>query len=388
MQQENQEEDSKVDVVATTEPLEGVPDVVVVVSDIEDEEYALDGDAMDEEEEEEVERPSWAPPPLIDVSTLNESSSSTNARPPSEGQDGVPLSSSDPSSALGRPRAMSWLRSRTASSSASSSDASQSSMGNKRASLKALASQIKAKMSKAKDTWESKVGDLPKCNRCGRPIDPHHKVVSAGMERFHEICPTKEESEQGPRNCRYFVQKAQDRIVLTFRCDKDTKQPYSFIFDIDLTSRQTNLRKPNTSEMVLEYVPDVKSHAALERKFRVPKVREFDISVRYAQNFQFLNPATNESCSPNLDLNGKRVTIVKHCTTNGVLHSIEARFVYDEEERVIKPEHLELRFSMMPGASGRLPTIIQRRKNSAVMKRLEEKKQQQLMEANEHTSSS
>jgi len=316
-------------------------------------------------EEEPVRRPSWAPPPLIDIDSDNSSSPSNSP----------PNATESPTKKVAR--RLSWLNPRTGSSSASenSSDSPSPSLGPKRNSLRMLASQIKAKMTKAKDTWETKIGDaLPHCNRCGRPIEPHHKIVTAGVARAHEVCPSKEESERGPRNPRYMVQKAQGRVVLTFRCDKDTKQPYTFIFDLDTDSKQQCLRMRNNAEMTLTYTADEKSHATLERKFKIPKTREFDISVRYTHQFGFSNPATGENVTPELDLVGKKVTVTKYCTSNEVLHKIVAGFTYDEENRVLHPLHLSFTYSMMPGAQLRLPTIINRGQVSEGMaKRLEEK---------------
>lgn len=356
----------------------------VVTEHIKQEEYADDVDAdefvEDEDIDEDGSRPSWAPPPLIDVTSgsiddVNPADDSNSA-----GMNSPPRPSQD--SPVKRRSSLSWLNPRTASSSsgASSGTDSQASptgtIGPKRASLRLLASRIRSSMTQAKDTWGSKIGDsLPNCNRCGRPIDPYHKIVTAGMQRFHEICPSKEESERGPRNCRYMVQKAQARIVLTFKCDKETKQPYSFIFDLDQQTKQDCLRMRNNADMTLVYIPDVTSHASLVRKIRVPETREFDLSVRYAYNFGFSNPATGTNLVPELDTEKKRVTVTKCCTTNGVLHTIEARFVYDEDEQIVSPEHLELRFSMMPGANPRLPTIVQQttRRNSTVVRRLEQR---------------
>jgi len=312
----------------------------------------------EEEEEEEVERPSWAPPPLLNI---NDSAPST---PPKQHL---------PRKSPIRKGTISWLKPKPRSASSASSDMSSSSSvgGNSRQSLRLLASQIRSKMNAARETWESKIGDsLPKCNRCGRLIDPHHKIITAGMERFHEICPTREESERGPRNCRYMVQKAHHRLVLKFLCDGDTKQPYTFMYDLDTSTKQKCLRLPNTAPMVLVYHFDSTTHASLERKFRPPKNREFDLSVRYLPPFIFENPATNNQVAPTYDAETKKVTIVKFYSSNGVLHEVEASFNYDEEKHVLSPDRLELRFSMMPGTQAKLPVAISssRRKGDLMIK--------------------
>lgn len=276
------------------------------------------------EEEEVVERPSNAPPPLIVVSQ-----SPTKKR-------------------------LSWL-SKPRSNSESSAGSTGSNSPGKRASLRLLASQLRSKVSKAKETWEAKIGDaLPHCNRCGRPIEPHHKLVSAGMQRFHEICPSKAESEKGLRNTRYMVQKSMDRIVLTFRCDGETRQPYSFIFDLDQETKQKSLRQRNNEDMTLLYIYDEKQHASKQRRFKTPNKREFDIEVRYMPVLSFEDPKTTIKHEPKLA--GSDLIVTKFSQTNGVVQTVVAQFVYDEENRYLSPVHLEVRFSMLSG-NKRLPTI-------------------------------
>ena len=278
----------------------------------------------EDEEEEVVERPSNAPPPLIIVSQ-----SPTKKR-------------------------LSWL-SKPRSNSESSAGSTGSNSPGKRASLRLLASQLRSKVSKAKETWEAKIGDaLPNCNRCGRPIEPHHKLVSAGMQRFHEICPSKAESEKGLRNTRYMVQKSMDRIVLTFRCDGETRQPYSFIFDLDQETKQKSLRQRNNEDMTLLYIYDEKQHASKQRRFKPPNKREFDIEVRYMPVLSFEDPKSTIKHEPKLE--GSDLTLTKFFQTNGVVQTVVAHFVYDEENRYLSPVHLEVRFSMLSG-NKRLPTI-------------------------------
>jgi hypothetical protein len=234
-------------------------------------------------------------------------------------------------------------------------------------SIAKLAPEIKVKMEEAKDSWQAKVGDaLPICIRCGCPIEATQTLVASGLQRFHQSCPSREESNKGPRNSRFMVQKADERVILTVRLDKESKQPFTFMFDLDQATKHHCLRMINNAEMCLVYLPDTKCHAPLERSFRSPKIAEYDFTVRYQEQFSFTNPATKETVAPKVDLKGKTLSIKKFCESNSVLRTMEAKFFYDEERGVLSADRIELRFSMMPGAQSNLPAIISSKKPSTV----------------------
>ena len=76
--------------------------------------------------------------------------------------------------------------------------------------LNHISMMIKEKNQEARANMEIRMGDAnAPCSRCGLPIDKGQGMHAVGLQKFHNQCPTKEESEAVKRNTRVRVWRLQ-----------------------------------------------------------------------------------------------------------------------------------------------------------------------------------
>jgi hypothetical protein len=215
---------------------------------------------------------------------------------------------------------------------------------------------VKDKMALAKQSMEAKGGgeSLPLCSRCGMVIEKHQDILSSGMQRFHAVCPSKEEASVATRSTRYFLKKTPERLVLLLTCDADKKEKYSFMYEVEHNSLALGLRQNNYEPCELVFRPDVKARASMSRKLVVPASRAFDVSVREYHTFSFIDPRDASVTSAPL-VRDQRLTVVKYFLTNGVLFTLEAVFTYDEASFAVGPESVRVCFAMYPPRAAEPP---------------------------------
>ena len=76
-------------------------------------------------------------------------------------------------------------------------------------------------------------------------------IIVSGMQRFHAVCPTKEEASLAVKNTRYFLKKTPERLVLLLTCDEDKKEKYSFMYQgvyISTYICENNTRREQTQK--------------------------------------------------------------------------------------------------------------------------------------------
>lgn len=229
-----------------------------------------------------------------------------------------------------------------------------------------------------KHNMQAALGDLnPICSRCRLPIEREQSMLMMGMQRYHGKCPSAEDSKLIIRTTKYFVKKASDRLIVLFSCDSTTKQPYTFLFDINKESLNEALKKLATEVCILKYEPDLNASMAKERKFFPPSQVEhcrFDVEFKTGTKevypFSFFNPKTPDfEARPVLTEND--LTISKFITQNGVLTTMIMQLKYNETELLLAPVSIELIFELWP------PELAQQMQHAHdPLKRLRDKKKE------------
>jgi len=219
--------------------------------------------------------------------------------------------------------------------------------------LKRVASMRKEQNAEAKESMQMRVGDmLPTCARCGRPIDKGQKAMTSGIQRMHESCPTKEESEKALRTTRFFVKKAPERLAGTLTCDKETRHPHTFLYEMDKDTLAESLKKPANDRLVIRYLPDAQARAASHRKLIAPSsdaTRQFDMNFKDFFEFTFKDAKNNDAIvNPSLNVAKQDLLIKKFHFSNGVLQTLDAYFKYDEATRLCTAEKIEITMEMWP----------------------------------------
>ncbi len=208
-----------------------------------------------------------------------------------------------------------------------------------------------------RDSMQYSIGDLtPVCSRCGYALEKDQQIIVSGMERFHAVCPTAEEAAKMIRSCRFFAKKLPERLATTFTCDKVTKTPHTFLYEIDKDSvtQAMMLQKHETCTIV--YKPDTAARAALKRKLMVPQPnnREFDLATRDMDGLTFEDVKGRKGdkagplIKPQYNKDAKSLEIVKTKIMNGVLHTFAAKFNYDEPGESIEPISIAIKLEMWP----------------------------------------
>jgi hypothetical protein len=221
------------------------------------------------------------------------------------------------------------------------------------AELGRVASMRKEDNERARDSMQLRVGDsTPVCARCGLPIDKGQGVIASGLQRFHEACPSAEEAAKAIRTTRFFLQRAPDRLITTFTCDKVTKTPHTFLWDLNKDSRNDSLRKKNTEALDIKYAPDAQARAGFQKKLVPPtdsSSREFELILKSGTNdilpFDFKNPKDKDKIvTPTLNDQTHELKIEKFHFANGVLQTLIAHFKYDEATKLLIGESLEIHY--------------------------------------------
>jgi len=221
------------------------------------------------------------------------------------------------------------------------------------AELERVASLRRDANEEARISMQVRVGDmLPQCSRCGRPIDRGQRAITSGIEKMHESCPTQEESDRAIRPARWFVRRAPERVAGTLTCDKETKHPHTFLYELEKTTFVEALKKQSHESVKLVYTPDLTAHSGAQRKLVAPSsdaTRQFDFHFKDYLNFGFEDHKNEGKVQePHLDKSAQTLLVRKFHLTNGVLQTMEVVFKYDEETQLCTAERVELGFEMWP----------------------------------------
>ena len=176
--------------------------------------------------------------------------------------------------------------------------------------------------------------------------------MTSGIEKMHESCPTPEESARAIRNTRWFVRKAPERVAGTLICDKNTKHPHTFLFEIDKNIMMESLKKNGDEKMHVIYLPDDQARTAASRKLVVPSsdaARRFDFHFKDYFEFSFNDPKKdNKTQEPVLLKDKHQLILRKFYLANGVLQTMEAVFKYDEATQMCSAEKVTIDMEMWP----------------------------------------
>ena len=207
--------------------------------------------------------------------------------------------------------------------------------------LKKMGSNRKELNEKAKEVLEESGGFSSelKCGRCGSAITSSQQMTVSGMMRYHQVCPTKEEISKADKSVKYFLEKIPDRLAAVLTCDGRTKKPHTFLYIRNPVSYKEALKQAasGTRQVAVVFDSDVDARDQIPKNFTVPDEQSFDLQLKgYSlSNFSFESPPSlpNDARTKlGSELNGTRLKITKQGLANGIVHSLEGYFHYDEKD--------------------------------------------------------
>ena len=246
-----------------------------------------------------------------------------------------------------------------------------------------VSAQVQEQMRAAKANLESKVGGaVLTCARCGHPIEKNQKVVSSGMMRYHDVCPSAEEVSRMVRNTKFFLKKLPERMVLTLSSATGVgAAPLSFMYDVDKAAMEAAGKAAATASIEVPFVADQGRRASMVRKLAgtegaSAKPESFDVKVRDFPVLTFVDPRTGAVAVPTVvdvvveeeparsgassgggddsskadaaavSLQAKDLTITKFTHANGVLQTLRATFRVYVGSSTVVPRDLSVKLEM------------------------------------------
>ncbi|KAH9256967.1 hypothetical protein BASA81_004788 [Batrachochytrium salamandrivorans] len=207
------------------------------------------------------------------------------------------------------------------------------------------------------------------CGRCGSSIETSQAISVSGLEKFHQVCPSKEEIAQSNKSLKYFLKKLPDHLAIQLQWDAELpKRSHTFLFLLDKdTWKRAHLSTGNTCQV--EFFPDPDAADPVVHNFQVPNKRGFDAQVKhYPAHFKFSNPRSGgNEIVPTYDEDTGELKISKFSLANGVHQALVVYFIYNEfdPEDPIQSERVILSFEKDVADADPLHALREARKKTA-----------------------
>lgn len=182
------------------------------------------------------------------------------------------------------------------------------------------------------------------CGRCATSIHKEHKIVTGGMSKFHEVCPSKQEVELSNKSVKYFMKRLPERLAVSLHWGEGNGESHTFLYLLDRDAwRQAYNRGGNLGHVY--YFPDPDAvdvrvkrfagDAAVSPKFDV-QVKHYPAAFGYASTKQRSTATTDGKSGggggPQVDVAKHTLRMEKHSFANGVHQTLLACFAYNPSD--------------------------------------------------------
>ena len=203
--------------------------------------------------------------------------------------------------------------------------------------LKQLAEERKEENIRGKQVLEESGGLFLSseitCGRCGQAIEKKHKLVMNGLNKYHEICPTKDEIMNSNKTVRYFLKQLPERLVLLLTWDGWKSTRSTFLYLLDKTKLKEAFKLANNPKALctVPFDPDLTQREKTKLQINNLTEPQFDFKVKGSNNeFTFTHPCNQNTLIPEFSDKNKQLKITKFCLKNGVLQTLICNFKFDE----------------------------------------------------------